>query len=36
MKFQEGEKEKVEAPIQTKEKEDNLRNYVKALLGNLL
>jgi hypothetical protein len=35
-KLKEEEKEKEEAQIQAKEMEDNLRNYVKSLLGNLL
>jgi hypothetical protein len=34
--LKEEEKEKVEAQIEVKEKEDNLRNSVKALLGNFI
>jgi hypothetical protein len=35
-KLKEEEKEKAEAQVQAKEKEDNLRNSVKALLGNFI
>ena len=35
-KLKEEEKEKAEARVQAKEKEDNLRNSIKALLGKLL
>ena len=35
-KLKEVEKEKAEAQIQVKEKEDNLRNSVKALLANFI
>jgi regulator of replication initiation timing len=36
MKLKEEEKEKVEAQAQAKDKKDNLRNSIEALLGKLL